>query len=49
VLAYTLAYCTLLEYRAVWISMPIGWMCNLILSWARYYTGGWRRKAITGR
>jgi putative MATE family efflux protein len=49
VLAYTLAYCTPLEYRAVWISMPIGWVCNLILSWARYYTGGWKRKAITGK
>jgi hypothetical protein len=29
--------------------MPIGWVCNLILSWARYYTGGWKRKAITGK
>lgn len=48
VLAYILAYCTPLEYRAVWISMPIGWVCNLVLGWLRYYTGGWKKKAITG-
>lgn len=48
ILAYILAYCTPLEYRAVWISMPIGWVCNLLLGWLRYYTGGWKKKAITG-
>lgn len=48
VLAYVLAYGTPLEYRAVWISMPIGWLCNLVLSWLRYYTGGWKKKAVVG-
>lgn len=48
ILAYILAYCTPLEYRAVWLSMPIGWVCNLLLGWPRYYTGGWKKKIITG-
>ena len=44
--AYVLAYTTPLEYLAVWISTPIGWFYNLILSWGRYYTGGWKKKGI---
>lgn len=48
VLAYILAYCTPLEYRAVWISMPIGWVINFLLGWLRYYTGGWKKKAVVG-
>ncbi len=48
ILAYALAYGTSLEYRAVWLSMPIGWVCNLLLGWPRYYTGGWKKKIITG-
>lgn len=46
VLAYTLAYHTSLEYKAVWISQPIGWCINMILSWGRYFQGGWKKKVI---
>lgn len=46
IIAYTLAYTTSLEYMAVWISQPIGWLYNLILCWVRYYTGGWKKKSI---
>ena len=46
VIAYVLAYTTSLEYLAVWISQPIGWLYNLILCWARYYTGGWKKQGI---
>lgn len=47
ILAYTLAYHTSLEYRAVWISQPVGWCINAILSWGRYFQGGWKAKVIT--
>lgn len=44
--AYILAYATPLEYLAVWVSTPIGWLYNLALCWGRYYTGGWKKKGI---
>lgn len=47
-LAYTLAYHTSLEYMAVWISQPAGWLLNTLLSWGRYFQGGWKKKAVTG-
>ena len=46
VVAYALAYCTSLEYLAVWISIPIGWVYNLALCWGRYYSGAWMKKGI---
>lgn len=46
VLAYTLAYYTDLEYMAVWISQPIGWLCNMSLSWGRYFSGAWKKKGV---
>ncbi len=46
VLSYALAYHTSLEYRAVWLSQPVGWLLNLILSWARYYNGAWQKKGV---
>lgn len=46
VLAYTLAYHTGLEYKAVWISQPIGWAVNMALSWGRYYSGAWKKKGV---
>lgn len=46
ILAYTLAYNTGLEYAAVWISQPIGWLCNMSLSWGRYFAGTWKKKCI---
>jgi len=30
----------------IWWSMPIGWMVGLILSFAYYLTGNWKKKAI---
>ena len=44
--AYILAYATPLEYLAVWISTPIGWLYNLALCWGRYYSGAWKKKGI---
>lgn len=46
VLAYSLAYSTSLEYRIVWLLQPLGWFVNTVLSWGRYYQGGWKKKAV---
>ena len=46
VVAYCLAYLTPMEYRAVWISIPIGWVCNLTMSLSRYYSGAWKKKSV---
>ncbi len=46
VLAYSLAYNTSLEYAAVWISQPVGWFCNTLLSWGRYFAGTWKKKGV---
>lgn len=46
VFAYTLAYNTPLEYMAVWISQPAGWVLVCIANWIRYYSGAWMKKGI---
>lgn len=46
IVAYCLAYLTPLEYRAVWISIPIGWVCNVTMSWLRYRSGAWKTKGV---
>lgn len=46
IFAYSLAYTTSLEYMAVWISIPVGWVYNVIVCWARYYSGAWKKKGI---
>lgn len=46
VLAYSLAYTTSLEYRIVWLLQPVGWFVNAVLSWGRYFQGGWKKKAV---
>jgi len=46
IFAYTLAYNTSLEYMAVWISQPTGWLLVGIANWIRYYSGAWMKKGI---
>ncbi len=46
VVAYVLAGYTPLGYRALCISMPIGWGYVLILSFWRYWRGKWKEKAV---
>jgi len=38
-----------LGYEAAWVTMPIGWICAFIITFTRYFTGGWRKKAIAGK
>ena len=44
--AYIFAYTSSMEYLAVWVAIPVGWTYNLILCWARYYSGAWKKKGI---
>lgn len=46
IFAYAAAYCTPLEYQAVWLSIPLGWIYSIALSWGRYYRGAWKKKCI---
>ena len=46
IIAYVFAYTTSLEYLAVWISIPVGWLYNLAVCWGRYYSGAWKKKGI---
>ena len=46
IIAYVFAYTTSLEYLAVWISIPAGWLYNLAVCWGRYYSGAWKKKGI---
>jgi len=32
--------------QAVWYAVPLGWMTNYIISFARYLTGKWERKRL---
>lgn len=45
-IAYVFAYCTPLEYMAVWLSQPVGWLYGAVLSLWRYRGGKWRDKGI---
>lgn len=46
IFAYVFAYTTALEYLAVWISIPVGWVYNLAVCWGRYYSGAWKKKGV---
>lgn len=45
--AYFLAFCTPVSYRAAWVSIPLGWIWALVILAVRYRTGRWKEKAIT--
>lgn len=48
-LAYTVAYRVEMGYAVVWLLQPVGWLVNAILSWGRYFQGGWKKKAVVGK
>jgi len=39
----------ILDYEAAWVTMPVGWFVALAISTVRYFTGGWKKKAIVGK
>ena len=48
VLGYVGVGMGILGYEAAWVTMPIGWVVALTISLIRYFTGGWKKKAIAG-
>lgn len=44
--AYTMVYIFNVDYRAVWYAVPIGWVCCVIIAWARYFSGAWEKKSL---
>ena len=46
--AYTLVHFGILGYNAAWVSTPIGWTFAILISYTRFFTGGWKKKAIAG-
>jgi Na+-driven multidrug efflux pump len=46
---YLAVYLGLLEHSAAWMTNPIGWIFALAITYTRYFTGGWREKAVVGR
>lgn len=48
VLGYICVGAGVLGYEAAWVTTPIGWAVALIISIVRYFTGGWKKKAIVG-
>ncbi len=46
VFSYAVAYLTPLEYQAVWLSLPVGWLYSMALSWGRFYSGKWKTKGV---
>lgn len=49
VLAYILAFCTPVGYRAAWVSVPLGWLLILCIVGPRYRSGKWKRKGVVRR
>lgn len=49
VVAYFLAFCTAVSYRAAWVSIPMGWIWALVILVLRYRTGKWKEKSIARR
>ena len=44
--AYTMVYAFGVDFSAVWIAMPIGWVFCLTMAVWRYLSGGWKEKGI---
>ena len=47
--AYLLVHFDVLSYNAAWVTMPMGWTLAIIISYTRFFTGGWKKKAIAGK
>lgn len=38
----------LLGYEAAWVTNHYGWILALVITYVRYFTGGWKKKAVAG-
>ena len=44
--AYAAVYLLGGDYRFVWATQPIGWFFAATVGYLRYFTGGWKKKAL---
>lgn len=35
--------------EAAWVTMPIGWVVAILITFIRYFSGGWKKKAVVGK
>ena len=47
--AYALVYFNFLGYNAAWVGSPIGWTVAILISYLRFFQGGWKKKAVVGQ
>ena len=48
-LGYLSVYLGILSYNAAWVTCPIGWLFALTITYTRFFTGGWKKKAVVRR
>ena len=46
---YLTVYLGWLGYNAAWVTNPVGWCIAMSITFTRYFTGGWKKKAVAGR
>ena len=46
---YLFVYFGILGYNSAWETTPIGWGIAIVISYTRFFTGGWKKKAVAGR
>ena len=46
---YLAVYMGWLGYNAAWITVPLSFLVAMSITYTRYFTGGWKNKAIAGK
>ncbi|MBR0087885.1 MAG: MATE family efflux transporter [Lachnospiraceae bacterium] len=49
VMAYIFAWSVGLGFMGIAYAIPCGWGMTVLIAFARYFTGGWKKKAVTGK
>jgi len=49
VVAYAFVYFGIIGYNAAWVATPFGWALAIIITYTRFFTGGWKKKAVAGK
>jgi putative MATE family efflux protein len=49
ILGYTGVAVGILGYNAAWMTLPIGWLAAVIITFTRYCSGKWKTKALVGK
>ena len=39
----------ILGYSAAWVTTPVAWFLAMVITYTRYLTGGWKKKAVAGK